>query len=918
MNGHYNIVCLLLEKGADVNVQDKEGNTPAHLCIEANADLKILELLVAHETRIYIVNNIHMNLLHVAAQTNQPEILAFLLAKDPTGVYRNMRAKNGATLVLCPLGSMNKSLEMIRLAGDAIPISECLAGNDDGETGLHLATKQNDLESMKYFLDKGNLNERTGDGSTALHLALTDGDSEAAKLLLDRGADICITTNDGDTPLHLAAFDNPSALDAMLSAQGIENSVNKKDKDGRAAIHIAMDKQYFTINTVEIMDKLLNVPTIDVDATDGDDRTSLILLAICMGTQTFSQNEIYDAIKLLLSKDVELDKQDKAGSTALHRLCDLEVTKIVASTIGLLLDEGIDFLVQNKEGSLAVEIMLQNIELSNKEAEGLSDHQTRILRNLLERIPDEKFNALHRGLTRPFVLALQYKAKTLAEELALRTSDVDLSYAEYTSAFCPLDACCVYECEFRIFVMLASRSKDLSKKNDAGNTLLHLACFYNKGDILEYLLARRVDIEVEDSNGSTPLNFSMIYGRLEMMEALLDAGANPSHLHRGLTNLWHTAACSTSPEILNNIFRKSKIVELEARTSLGYTPLMCAIAAGRKENVEKLLAHNAKLSAKDDLANGVLHLASMVGSPEILKILIQRGPSLDLNGLNSQGQSPLLLAAANGHHTSVAILLEAGCDLNVKDTNDQTIVHHVALSGQSSILILLKSKNVAFDLENKDSLGRTPLLCAVEKGHVLMVGNLLDEGASIHAAGTDGFGLLHLAAYFGKASVISTVFLSLKSLGSRIEKQEEQPQVIDINAGHPDDGNTPLGVAAAKGHLAAFEELLDNDADLKKTNHHGWNPLHIAAVNKKRLILKAIFDHCELWRVELDVNIRDKKGRTALMLLEEQDAEKAVVKYIAKMLIAKGAKRLELMSEEVPKTKEKEWWEDCGGFCNVD
>lgn len=115
MNGHYNIVRLLLEKGADVNVQDKEGNTPAHLCIKGSADLKILELPVAHETRIFIVNNVHMNLLHFAAQTNRSDILAFLLVKNSMNEYENIRAENGATLVLCALASKNISLEMIKI-----------------------------------------------------------------------------------------------------------------------------------------------------------------------------------------------------------------------------------------------------------------------------------------------------------------------------------------------------------------------------------------------------------------------------------------------------------------------------------------------------------------------------------------------------------------------------------------------------------------------------------------------------------------------------------------------------------------------------------------------------------------------------------------------------------------------------------
>ena len=173
--------------------------------------------------------------------------------------------------------------------------------------------------------------------------------------------------------------------------------------------------------------------------------------------------------------------------------------------------------------------------------------------------------------------------------------------------------------------------------------------------------------------------------------------------------------------------------------------------------------------------------------------------------------------------------------------------------------------------------------------------------------------LLHLAAYYGKASVISTVFLYAKPLDDR-----EKQHVIDINVRQSIDGNTALGIAAANNHLAAFEALLDNGADLKLTNNQGWNALHIAAVNKRRGILKALFDHCELWDIKFDVNARDKKGRTALMLLEEQGAEKGMVKLMKKMLMEKGAKKLELIPEGVEKRREVEWWESCGGFCNVD
>ena len=126
--------------------------------------------------------------------------------------------------------------------------------------------------------------------------------------------------------------------------------------------------------------------------------------------------------------------------------------------------------------------------------------------------------------------------------------------------------------------------------------------------------------------------------------------------------------------------------------------------------MEKLLAQKAELSARDDLANGVLHWASPGGNPVILKFLKQEGPSLDINALNSKGESPQFITTAKGHHASVAILLDAGGDPHVEDESGQTLLHHLASSGRQDILTLLKSKDITLDLEARNILGRTPLL----------------------------------------------------------------------------------------------------------------------------------------------------------------------------------------------------------------
>ena len=905
MNGHYDIVRVLLTNGANSNAQDKDSNTPAHLCIKENCNIKVLEILFQHGIRMSVVNAKRENLLHLAAQSVQPDALAFLLTKDPQCKYRYMRPASGLSLLLCALASPLSSFEMLKMAHSAISISECLAGNKDGETGLHLATKMNDLERMKYFLDIDNLDKATTDGSTALHYAITDGYLDTVKFLLSRGADVSLAATDGKTPLHLAASSHPELLEAILAVKGIENAINLKDNYGWPAIHEVIRREYFTSTTLEMMESILKFSTVDLNITNGDNRTALTCLAIDMKRKTVNHDEIYKVIKLLVDKDVDMNKLDGDSATALHYLCEAELTALVASSIQLLLDQGIDVLVRNKKGLLAVEVLLSRPESrSGKQSWNLSDCESQIFGSLLRHVPDEQFNTLNGGSTQPLVLALQLKANTLIEELAQRTIDVDRSFADGVINISPLEASCTYSCEFKIFETLASRSKDLSKRNAAGNTLLHLACSHDRIDILEYLLAQKVELEIEDNTGSTALNLSMRFERLEMMEALLDAGADPSHLDGGAINLWHSAALSPSKEALDRLFKRSKLFQLEPRTSFGYTPLLCAVGSGCKEKVEKLLALKADITVTDDQANGVLHLSSASGATEILSFLLEREPSLDMNARNSEGQTPLLLAAKNGHHACVSILLDSGADTQFEDESGQTLLHHVASNGRLDILSLLKSKFVNLDLGAKSDVGETPLLLAIKKGHALMVLELLEQGANTHQALTDGQDALHLAAYYGHAGIITML------------SARQYP--IDFNAGHPTSGDTPLGVAARKGHLAVVQTLLQKGANPRRTNHEGWTVFHIAAMNEKKRILEAIFDHCELFEIAFDINAKDKNGRTALMLVEEAGAGKPLASRIAKLLKLHGAKTFGPLRDGSQALEHTEEWGWGGGYCSID
>jgi len=97
------------------------------------------------------------------------------------------------------------------------------AKSSTGETALHYLVIENDIEAVKFLIDKGaEVDSRDNSGSTPLMHAAQLGHLEMCLLLMESGADVNAKDNLMDyTPLHYAAqAGKADLLDAMLLAGG--------------------------------------------------------------------------------------------------------------------------------------------------------------------------------------------------------------------------------------------------------------------------------------------------------------------------------------------------------------------------------------------------------------------------------------------------------------------------------------------------------------------------------------------------------------------------------------------------------------------------------------------------------------------------------------------------------------------------
>ncbi|KAK3942551.1 hypothetical protein QBC46DRAFT_426439 [Diplogelasinospora grovesii] len=235
-----------------------------------------------------------------------------------------------------------------------------------------------------------------------------------------------------------------------------------------------------------------------------------------------------------------------------------------------------------------------------------------------------------------------------------------------------------------------------------------------------------------------------------------------------------------------------------------------------------------------------LHLAAYFGILWAAEYFVERGNSVDAK--NSNGRSPLWLAAENGHESIVKLLLAtAGVEPNSEDSNNQTPLSFVAHQGNESIVKLLLATN---GVDVNAGHGK-PLACAAMNGHEAIVQLLLSTGkVDVNSKNSMRQTPLSLAAENGHEAIVQLLLATGK---------------VDVNSKNS-MRQTPLSLAAENGHEAVVQLLLaTGDVDVHSKDYEGWTPLLTAAGRGHEAVVKLL-----LATGKVDVNLKDPAGRTPL------------------------------------------------------
>jgi serine/threonine-protein phosphatase 6 regulatory ankyrin repeat subunit B len=189
-----------LPNKADINTEDKSGDTPLFLAIEKDKPDTALELFnylgVDDIKKAFRNKN---RLLHRAIKNHSIEIIRFLLGRIDVDV--NEKDNQGRTPLHYATRGKAEVIQTLLSFGADVNIQD-----NQEITPLNLAASYGNVEVIQALLSFGaKVNIQENHGIAPLHIAIKLGHIEVIQALLRFGADVNIQDTQERTPLHYAA-----------------------------------------------------------------------------------------------------------------------------------------------------------------------------------------------------------------------------------------------------------------------------------------------------------------------------------------------------------------------------------------------------------------------------------------------------------------------------------------------------------------------------------------------------------------------------------------------------------------------------------------------------------------------------------------------------------------------------------------
>ena len=642
------IIELLLEHGADINIEDSVGKTPLHYAASTNMDR------LAPFVQFILDNGADIDAQDISLETPLHE------------------AVNGSTAIIELLLSSGANPNIKNINGHSSQKAAEFKGNKDklalfakfkGIGSIHNAAEHGVLDKIRSLIEQGtDVNSLNENGFAALQIATWSEQLEAVKLLIELGADVNLATKNNITPLHYAVDKNNINIAKLLLENNAsvdiatETGTNVTGQsfawnrlviyDTIMELYPEANPKYRNFNTLEDIRKQARIDARkekhkyfhhDVEIWINDSKSKL--------HEAVYRGDKSQIIKLL-SNGADINGYDAEGSTPLNCAINIDNEEM----FNLLLKKGADINKLNKSGTglihtaakkgrvELIELLLKNsIDVNQKAKNGQSAFHFAVgfdlddtMQTLMENGAD--INAADNEGKTPLMYAI--KRMELNQIWFLLKNGADINHVDNKGNNIINVVFENWEDFGQKHVDVISYLMDIGvkydMKNSFGKDLLHKAVEKLSIPLVKILLEKGFDVNSADSNGDTPIHIHTdpFYERnedaFEMISLLIeyDADINKKSCH-GIYPL-HGAVELNRPKIVQLLIEKGANVNAQSNSKI--TPLHVAVKEKNYDMAKLLLENKADPKARDRFRKtpaDTLKFSRDEESKKILELLAQ-------------------------------------------------------------------------------------------------------------------------------------------------------------------------------------------------------------------------------------------------------------------------------------------------------
>ena len=654
------LIKVALEKGANPNTC---GRKEKNIILKAHAynDPVLMNMLVEYNANLMVHDKNGDYIFHTQVKNNNKEMVAVYLNQKDIAANINIQDNHCQTALIMATKTGSKEMVRLLLEHDAHPD----LSDQSNSSPLLIAAKQGFTDIAQLLLDY-NANPNLSDqNTTPLHTAIEQNNIALVNQLIVHNATINIFDADGNSTLFIACKQNNNDIIHLLLKHGADAVINKGNKYGEYPLFVIMRHAFKqkgdAHHTSLAMIKTMLAHGADTRLKDGSGNTLFTLAC---------RYNALDVMDILKEHDSGLiDEPDKNGNTPLHN----EAIAGSYDTVQYLIHYGAKV---NKPNTLGQTPLLCAME------KGQSDVATLLLAS--------GANINH----------IDKNGNTVWHCLA---------FANGAAINCNP-------------IIIQSALPLLNKKNNDGNTPLHIATFNNNTHLIPFLLAQGARIDITNNASQTVLHIAA-QKSCEILKLLLETNGAQQLINaqdqNGNTAL-HNAAAAGNIKCLQLLLNMQAMVDV--KNNDGATPFILSCQKLQMATIRTFLNSNRVNPNKADTKGYTgIHYVAEKGNVSALRELVtlikqvKNNPNYIIDKPTKLEKFTALHIATRCQYVEcVALLIEAGANVNACDKDGNTPLHFACSTNPQICKLLLNCRDIKPNLANDKSL--RPLHVAIEKG----------------------------------------------------------------------------------------------------------------------------------------------------------------------------------------------------------